>query len=872
MKGWFGSSRLEEEMEEELLAHIEARASDLEASGLPRPEALRRARLEFGGYQKFKEECREAAGGTLLEALRQDLRFGLRALRKSPGFTAITVLTLAFGIGANTAIFSVVDAVLLRPLPYREPERLVSLFESKTPNDLSSRLGVAPGNFLDWRAQNRVFTQMGAASLPGFNITGTDRPERVAGAALSSGMLRLLGLRPALGREIEPSDDRIDADRVVMISHALWRARFGGDPRVIGSTLRLGTIPHTVIGVLPPGLTFPEETVDLWVPLEQTISPTDMRWRNSHYLSVYARLKPEASLAEAREEMNRIAAEAKRANPDTNSGPSACVLTVQEDLVGDIRPVLLTLFAAVGLVLLVACANVANLLLVRATGREREMAMRRALGASTSRLVRQMLTESMLLSVAGGGAGLLVAEWARRGLLALRPISLPRHLDIGTDLRVLAFTLAVSVATSLLFGLIPALRASRPDLDLALRGTSRGSTSGSGALHLRNALVAGEIALSLVLLIGAGLLIQSFVRLRDGDLGFRPDHVVTARVSIPKDKYAADAEAVGFYDRLLASVRVLPGVEAAGAVSFLPLTGQSSDNSFDVVGRPPRPPSDRNYALIRFADPEHFRSLGIPVLRGRGLDDRDRAGSPRAVVISASMAARYWPGADPLGQHVQVYMGEDPAPWEVVGVVRDVRTRIAAEPSPTMYFPYAQSPYHYMVLTVRTEVDPKAMIETLRGATRSIDPDQPLSQARTLDELLEQTLLPWRFSTTLFGWFAALALLLSVAGIYGVVSYTAGQRTREIGVRMALGARRNDVLRLVLRQGLRVSLAGVAAGLAAAFYLTRFLAAQLYGVTPRDALTFVSLAAALTALALAATYLPARRAARVEPVIALRCE
>ena len=872
MKSWFRRSRVEEEMDEEFLAHIHARADDLEASGLDRSEAERRARLEFGGYQRYKEECREALGGTFLETVRQDLRFGFRALLKSPGFTAITILTLALGIGANTAIFSVVDAVLLRPLPYHEPHRLVTLFESKAPNDLSSRNGVAPGNFLDWRTQNHVFTQVGAVSLPGFNITGTDRPERVNGAALSSGMLRLLGLRPALGRDIEPADDRAESERVVVIGYALWQSRFGGDSRVIGSTLRLGTMPHTVIGVLPQGLTFPEESVELWVPLEQTISPKDMQWRNSHYLSVYARLKPDVTLVQARDEMNRIAAEAKRANPDTNSGPGICAIPVQEDLVGDIRPVLLTLFAAVGLVLLVACANVANLLLVRATSREREMSMRRALGASTSRLVRQMLTESVLLSVAGGGAGLLVAEWVLRGLLALRPISLPRHNAIGTDWRVLAFTFAVAVGTSVVFGLIPALRAARPSLDLALRGSSRGSTSGSGALRLRNALVAGEIALSLVLLIGAGLLIQSFLRLRDGDLGFRGDHIVTARVSIPKDKYAGDPEVVGFYDRLMARVRALPGVEAAGTVSFLPLTGRNFDNSFDIVGRPPRPSSDPTYALIRFADPDYFDTLGIPLLRGRRIAESDHASAPRAVVISASMAERYWPGADPVGQHVLVYMGENPAPWEVVGVVRDVRASIADEPSPTIYFPYAQSPYRYMVLTVRTRTDPKVMIETIREATRSIDPDQPLSQVRTLDELLERTLLPWRFSTTLFGWFAALALLLGVAGIYGVVSYTTGQRTREIGVRMALGARRGDVLRLILRQGLRVSLVGVAAGLAAALYLTRFLVAQLYGVPPRDALTFAVTAAAMTAVSLAATYLPARRATRVEPVVALRCE
>lgn len=806
--------------------------------------------------------------GTLI----QDLRYAFRMLAKNPGFTAVAVLTLALGIGANTAIFSVVDAVLLRPLPYHESDRLVTIFESNAPNDLASRNAVAPGNFLDWRKQNHVFEQIGAVSLPGFNITGTDHPERVTGAAISAGMLRMLGLRPALGREFESSDDRAGANHVMMLGYSLWQRRFGGDPQVVGKTILLGTMPHKVIGVLPQGLTFPEETAALWVPLEQTITLKDMQWRNSHYLEVFARLKPAVTLAQARAEMNEIAASLKRTYPDANSGAGTYILRVQDDLVGDIRPALLTLLVAVGFLLLIACANVANLLLVRATGREKEMSIRLTLGAGSFRLIRQMLTESALLSVAGGATGLLVASWARQTLLALRPTSLPRYNAIEIDSRVLIFTLAISVVTGVLFGLVPALRAMRSDLNLALRGASRGATVGVTVRRLRNTFVAGEIAIALVLLVGAGLLIRSFIRLRGNDLGFRTDHIVTARVSIPQDKYPRDAQVVAFYDQLVARVRALPGVEAVGATSFLPLTGHNFDNSFDIVGRPERPPSDRTYALVRFVDVGYFSILQIPVLRGRGIEERDRAGASRAIVISESMARRYFPNANPVGQRLKVYMGMDQTPWEIVGVVRDVRTNITAAPEPMMYFPYAQMPYRFMVLTVRTHTDPKAMIEATRGVTRTLDPDQPLSQVRTLDELMTQTLVPWRFSMTLLGSFAALALVLAAAGIYGVISYTVGQRSGEIGIRMALGAQSGDVLCLILRQGMGVALAGIAFGLAGAFYLTRFLTTQLYAVRPTDPLTFAVIPVLLVAVSLAASYLPARRATRVDPMVALRYE
>lgn len=866
------SSRTESELEEELRAHIEQRTEDLVRGGMTPADAARRARIEFGGGEKYKEECREAQGGLWLEELWMDARYALRTLRKSPGFTAVAVITLALGIGANSAIFSVLDAVLLRPLPYRDPDRLVTIFESKTPNDHSSINAVAPGNFLDWREQNHAFEQIGAASLPGFNFTGTDRAERVTGAAISAGMLRMLGLHAALGRDFAPSEDREGADRVVLLGYGLWQRRYASDPNIVGKTIHLDTKPYSVIGVLPRGLTFPEESVQLWVPLEQYISAQNMRWRNSHYLDVFARLKPGVTLAQARVEMNAVAEEIKRTNPGTNSGSGPYVVPVQEDLVSDIRPALLTLLVAVGFVLLVACANVANLLLVRATGREKEMSVRVALGAGSGRLVRQLLTESVLLSAAGGATGLLVAEWARETLLALRPVSLPRYNAIAIDGRVLLYTLGISVLTGVLFGLVPALRATRADANLALRGRSRMDAGGAGPQRIRAAFVVGEIAISLVLLIGAGLLIRSFMRLRDNEMGFRMDHIVTARVSIPEEKYPDDARVSRFYDQLLEKVRAVPGVEEAAATSFLPLTGRQFDNSFDIVGRPPQGHAGKTYALIRFVDPQYFQVLQIGLLRGRGIEARDRMGAPRSVVISEAMAKRYWPNENPIGQHLTVYMGLDQSPWNIVGVVRDVRTNIAAPPEPTIYFPYEQYPYRFMVLTVLTHGDSQAMVTAIRGATSTLDPDQPLSQVRTMEQLLEQTLLPWRFSMTLLGAFAALALVLAAAGIYGVVSYTVGMRTSEIGVRVVLGAQARDVRRLILRQGMGVTFLGIGLGLFGAFWLTGYLATQLYAVQPRDLLTFVVVPAVLAMVALVANYVPARRAMRVDPMVALRHE
>jgi putative ABC transport system permease protein len=862
----------DKELDEEFRAHIARHADDLEHSGLRRHEAERQARIAFGPYEKAKENVREQRPCFFLETLASDIRFALRMLRKSPGFATVTILTLALGIGANTAIFSVVDAVLLRPLPYLQPDHLVTVSESNRPYDLLTRSAVAPGNFLDWRDRNQVFEQIAAVHLPGYSLTGGDRPERVLGAATSAGLLRLLGLRPALGRDIEATDDRTGAPPVVMLTHALWERRFGADPQVLGKTVHLGMTPYTVIGVLPTGLTFPEPDVQLWVPLEQSLSTQELHWRNSHYLDVYARLKPRVTLAQANQELSRIAGEVKSENPDSNSGAAALVLSMQEDLAGAIRPALITLLVAVGFVLLISCANVANLLLVRATGRGKELAIRMALGAGKSRVIRQMLSESVLLSIAGGCAGLFVASWTRQALLALKPESLPQFNVIQTDWRVLLFTLAISVLTGFLFGLAPALRGTGLNLAPSLHGSSRNMTTGKNIRHLRNIFVSSEIAVSLILLVGAGLTLRSFFELRNIPLGFRTDHTVTARISIPEDKYSSDDQVVSFYDSVLDRIRSTPGVESAAMTSFLPLTGHNFDNSFDIVGRPPNSSSDRDYPLVRFVDPQFFRVLQIPLLSGRSFVPRDRTGSSRAIVLSESMAKRYFPNSDALGAHLIVYLGLDQSPWEVVGVVGDVRTDIAEKPQPTIYFPYAQIPYRYMVLAVRTYGDPQSMIETIRNTVSQLDHDQPVFQTRTLSQLVDQALVPWRFSMTLLGAFALMALLLAAAGIYGVMSYVVGQRTHEMGVRMALGAQPADVLRLVIAQGAKLAFTGVFAGLLVSLAITRLMSNLLFGVSAKDPFTLSAVALLLTFVALAACYIPARRATKVDPTIALRCE
>jgi putative ABC transport system permease protein len=805
-----------------------------------------------------------------MTGLASDLRFAWRTLTRTPGFTAIVIAILALGIGANTAIFSVIDAVLLRPLPYERPGELVHVSESDRANDVAGRNPLAPGNFLDWRERQKSFTGLAAGSTFSFNLTGTDTPERLLGAGVTWDLFALLGVRPALGREFLREEDRPSAPRVVILSDALWRRRFAADRSVLGRSISLAGEPFTVVGVMPPRLDFPEHGVELFVPLERQLTVREMHWRGSHYLEVVGRLRPGVTLEAARSDLNRIAAQVRRENAASNSGGGAVVLPLRENLVRGVEPGLVILLGAVALVLAIACANVANLLLVRASGRARELALRRALGAGVGRLVRQLVVESVLLSLAGGAVGAWLAAAIVRALVRLAPVELPRIESVAVDGRVLAFAFVVAAATGVLFGLAPALLAARRDPREGL--TASGAGAAPSTARLRGMLVVAEIALAFVLTIAAGLALQSLKRLRTLDAGFAADRLLTARITLPKENYGPIPARIAFYDRVLAAVRELPGVAGAALTTNLPLTGTEFDNSFRIEGRPPRPDGRSDYALFRSVDSDYLGVMRIPVLRGRGLEPQDRQDSEPVVVIDQAMARRWWGAADPVGRRITIEIGDKPAPSRIVGIVGDVRAQIDAAPRPTMYVPYAQTPMRSMVVVVRSARDPSRLVESVRRAVRRVDPDQPIHDVRTIPELLSESILPWRFSTTLFTAFAGLALLLSAIGVYGVISFTVAQRRRELGIRTALGARGRDLAALLLRQAAGTAALGILLGAAAALAAGPILTRVLFETAPRDPATFAIVTLLLAFVALAASLPPVRRAARVDPIAALRQE
>ncbi|HTG84797.1 MAG TPA: ABC transporter permease [Gemmatimonadales bacterium] len=798
-----------------------------------------------------------------------DIRYAARSLRRAPGFTLAAVLTLALSIGATTAIFNVVNSVLLRPLPFADAARLVFLREADHANAVDQAFPVSPGDFLDWRDRNRVFSEIGAIQTGGFNLAGEGSPERVSGAAISASVFPMLGVTPALGRGFTSEDDRAGAPRVAVLSHGLWERRFGGDPSILSRSVTLNGELYSVIGIAPP-IRFPTSEAELWVPLERYQSPTDMHWRGSHFLEVIARLKPGVDLEQARREMNQLQGSLKTDHPEVSMGTGIVLESLQANLVRPVRPALLVLLAAVGLLLVIACANVANLMLVRASARQREFSIRAAIGAGGGRIARQLLTESLLLSLTGGALGLLLQQWFVAGLLALSPPELPRLAAVRLDRWVLGFTLLVAIATAVLFGLAPAWRASRLDLQTALRRNA-GTTTGAEGRRLRGSLVGVEIALALVLLFGAGLLIRSFIQLRSADLGFHPAHLVTARIGLPEGKYPGDTETARFFDRLLLEAKLLPGAEAVGLTSHLPATGNDFDNSFTIEGRAPLPPGEFQYALMRWIDPGFFPVLGIGMIRGRGFDQRDRVDGAPVAIVNQAMARRFWPGEDPIGKRLTITMGSR-VPREVVGVVSDVRAVVNESPAPTMYVPYAQMPFRSMVLAVRTRTEPGVMIESIRRAVLSLDPQQPIQQTRTLDQLLQESVAPWRFATMLLTTFAGVALLLAALGVFGVVSYGVARREREIGLRMALGARPADVTRLVTVGAMKPAVIGAVGGGLAGLSLGQALSGLLYQTSPRDPWTLGAVALVLLGITYVAAAWPARRAARVDPMVALRAE
>jgi putative ABC transport system permease protein len=800
-----------------------------------------------------------------------DLRYALRMLAKSPAFSFVAVVTLGLAIGANTAIFSVVDAVLLRPLPYPQSERLVRVFGTQPQ---LAEAPTSPANFLEWREENQVFERIGTYVGQGFNLLGGDKPERVIGARVSADLLPLMGVQPALGRFFTRDEDEEGRGQVVILGHDFWRSHFAGDPNRVGQTVTLNDRPYTVVGIMPPGFVFPGRRTQVWVPI--AFNAAERRTRDTNFIDVVARLKPGVSLEQARANMNAVARTQTERYPHTNVGVGVKVVSLQEHMVGDVRPMLVVLLGAVGFVLLIACANVANLLLARAAARQREMAIRGALGASRSRVVRLLLTESVLLAVVGGAVGLVLAIWSLDLLVSLKPANLPRLAEIGVNRTVFLFTLGVSVVTGLLFGLVPALQLSKMDLNEGLKESSRGGTDSPRRHRVRALLVVSEVALSLVLLVGAGLMIRSFSRLLAVDPGFKADHVLTAFVSLPISKYPKREEQTAFFDRLLERLRNVPGVSAAGLVTDIPLYGGSS-TGFDVEGRPPAAPGQRAMTDYRLINSDYFAAMGMRMAKGRAFSPSDTDSAPGVVIINETLAARFFAGEDPIGKRLDL-SGEPKDLREIVGVVADVRNYgVDADVKPEVYVPFLQSAPAYltgvasaMTVVVRSAIDPAALGSALREQVQALDKDQPVSEIKTMEGYLAESMAQRRFNMLLLGAFAGLALVLAAVGIYGVIAYTVAQRTHEMGIRIALGAKSADILRLVFTNAMATTLTGVALGLAAAFALTRLLRSLLYEVSPTDPVVFAAIPLLLVTVSVIATYLPARRAMRVDPITALR--
>lgn len=817
----------------------------------------------------------------------QDLRYGARMLRKNPGFTFIAVITLALGIGANTAIFSVVNAVLLRPLPYEQPDRLVYLTERHPKYDAMS---ISYPDFTDWRAQNHVFENIGVVNYRDYNLSGRGEPERLRTGQASADLFSALGVQAKMGRLFTNEEDKVGAPAVVVLSHELWQRRFGGDPQILDQTLTLNDRPYTVIGVMPGDFSFSRRT-ELWVPVGQLSDQPSLKPRDNHPgLRGVARLKAGVTLEQARAELNAIAAQLEQQYPDSNKNVGVRIIPLLENYVSDVRRALWILLGAVGLVLLIACANVANLMLARAVSRQREMAVRVALGASRWRVMRQLLTESLVLAVAGGGLGLLIAQWGVELILAFSADSIPRTSEIGLDNRVLVFTIAVSMLTGIIFGLAPALQASRTDVQEALKETSRGVTGGRH--RLRQVLVVAEVSLTLVLLIGAGLLIRSFYRLQQVNAGFVEEHALSFRVQLPVQKYPGEQQWLNFYQQAMEKLRALPGVNEVSLTSRVPMDENDWQSGFRVVGEPLPPPGQGPSMEVSIVSPDYFRSMGIPLLRGRDFTEQDNRSSVneekvrnldlgerlrvglKSVIVDEEFARRHWPNEDPVGKQILWGAGQNDPPVTVIGVVGRVKLYSPNEPAgfPQGYFPFLEMPDNGMSFVIKTTLEPERIIAAARQQVQAVDPDQPIYDIKSLTARRAESIAPQRFNLLLLAVFAAVAFTLAVVGIYGVMSYAVTQRTHEIGLRMALGAQTRDVLKLVVGQGMALIGIGVGLGLVGAFAVSRLLESLLFGVSATDFATFGATAVLLAGVALAACFVPACRAAKVDPMVALRYE
>ncbi len=802
-----------------------------------------------------------------MTGLLQDIRYALRQLRKSPGFAVVAVITLALGIGANTAVFSVVDQVLLHPLPYPDSDRIVKV--SETLEGISTD-DASPANYLDWVSQNQAFAQMAASRGWQGSLSAGDRPERIRGTMTTPSFFPLFGVSPILGRGMEASDAQPGNDHVVVLGYGLWQRYFAADRTIVGRSIQLNGEPYTVVGVMPPNFS-PDEYGELWLPspwgvpthpLAPDKDPRQFRDRN--YLDVWARLKPGVTAQQARAELDTIGRRLEKEYPDSNDKVGVSFLPLHEYVTGDIRPVLLVLLAAVVVVLLIGCANVANLLLARATARAKEISIRTTLGASRPRLLRQLLTESILLALLGGVLGLLLAVVAVPSLLALSPPDIRQFKQIGINREVLAFSFLASMVCGVVFGLIPALQASRSNPSEFLKEGERGSTGNRG--RTRSALVIAEVGLSLVLLVGAGLLVKSFVRLMDVNPGFDPDRLLTFNLGLPSS--TDPARQLAFYQQVLQQLQALPGVRAVGAVSRLPLAGGNSSRSFNVPG------NERDYnADIRVSTPDYFRTMGIPLLKGRSFSESDLGSSLKIAVVNDAFARAVFPGQDPIGKQL-THFGPDNLTLQIVGVVGNVRhVGLDTEPNPEIYQLLGQAQWPSMFVAIRSATsDATSVTSAAQNVVWSVNKDVPLANLRTMQDVIANSVQRRRFSMLLLTIFAAVAMLLAAVGLYGVMSYSVAQRTKEIGIRMALGARRPDVLALVVKQGMALVLLGIAAGTLLSLGITRLISGMLFGITATDPLTFAGVAALLGAVALLANYLPARRAASVDPMVALRYE
>lgn len=877
----FLKKQVEDELDEELRTYLELLTETKIKQGLDPVEARRQASIELGGVEQVKERVREIRMGHHLETLWHDLRFGVRMLAKKPGYTLITVLTLALGIGANTAIFSVVYGVLLKALPYPDPEQIVVIYESsnKTP-----RMAAAYPNYLDWQARQSSFTELSARMPAGGVLTGGE-PERVTGRLVNASFFRTLGVQPQVGRAFTDDEDRPGGDRVIVLGHSLWQRRFAGDEGLIGKAVEYNGESWTVIGVMPAGFDFYGQTNlnnEFFIPLGHLADREYMRDRRSHTVMVIGRLKPGVSLEQARAEMQTISAQLGEQYPSSNAGNGTQVRRFSDDYVGEVRPALLMISVAVGLVLLIACANVTNLMLARATGRQKEIAVRVALGAPRGRVIRQLLTEGLLLSVTGAGIGVLLAFWGNSLLVRANPDGLPRLEEITIDLPVLAFTTIVTVLTAVLCGLAPALRASRVDLNQVLKEGGRRSAGGAIGQRFGNALVITEVALCMVLLLGAGLLLKSFRQLMRVEAGFDASNVLTMRLRLPDAKYREASQAVTFLNEVKRRVIDLPGVSSVSIATGFPL-GRGGENGYWLEGEPePQQPEHWAPALTQSVSEGYSETLGITLLTGRDFNAQDTAGSTPVVIVDDTFVKRHSQDGEldsMLGRRLR-FGGKD-EPWRaIVGVVRHVRHYgLEEEGRPGIYRPWMQMNPKWLAdyaramdLIIKTSVEPAGLIGAVKKEVQAVDKDQPLANLATLEDLLHRSVAPRRFSLHLLEMFALLALILSAAGLYGVIAYSVAQRTHEIGIRMALGATRVDVLRMVVGQGVKLVGMGVAVGLVAALCLARSIESLLFQVSATDATTFIAVPLLLIAVALLACYVPARRATKVDPLIALRYE